>query len=168
MRNRSFLLSAFLAACSLSGPLRVDRKAVGYSFGAPGTRWTSVQVVPELAADYVFSSRSDGTVLSIGSVCDRYLDSSLEALTKDLTNPIGKTELESQDRLSVDGREGLLTSTRGSLDGVPVSMRTFVIRKNDCLFDFTLSAKGQIAQADLDDFDRVVKGFRYSEPGSSR
>jgi hypothetical protein len=151
-----------LAGCSFGGPVRVDRKAATYSFGEAGSRWARVQVGPEMAADHVFAAKGDGAILSIGSVCDRYLDSSLEDLAKDLTNPLREVEVGEQTRVPLDGREGLRTDAKGKLDGVPVELRTFVIRKDDCLFDFTITAKGALSNDDRRDFERVVSGFRYS------
>lgn len=160
----TLLGTGFLGACAFSGPLRTDRKASSYAYGSPGARWAAVEVGAELASDHVFSAKPDGAVLSIGSLCDRYQDSKLEELTRDLVNPLRDAEVTEQKRVMVDEREGLLTDAHGTLDGVPVAMRAFVLRKNDCLFDFTVSAKTKLSPQDLADFDRVIQGFRY--PGS--
>ena len=164
--------SILLFGCSFGGPIREDRKAAAYEFGSPGSGWEELKLADlkldekESAADHIFSARRSGAVLSIGSLCDRYSDSSLESLTKDLINPLRDSEIENQERLIIDGREGLLTHAHGLLDGVTVAMRTFVIRKDDCIFDFTLNARGEVGRAEATDFERVFRGFRYR--GGSR
>ena len=55
----------------------------------------------------------------------------------------------------------LLINVKGALDGVNVEAYFVVVRKNECIFDFSLVAREQISKDDEQDFERYYKGFKY-------
>ncbi len=161
-RNFGWLFAGLLGACSLGGPLRVDKKAKDYRTGHPGGGWLERRVdSSQEAADKIFESSRGNALLAIGSACGVYQTTTLEALARDLVGPLREAEILLQRTRPLDGREGLLTEARGRVDGVSVGMLAFVLRKNDCLFDFTLTAREPLRPEDRVAFENVLKGFRY-------
>ena len=153
-------LGLFITSCGISGPLREDPKAANFEFGEVGGDW-KIQKSPEANADFVYENSKNGSFFAINSVCNRYPDSTLEALTRQLMVPIEKATVIEQNRITLDGRDALITRTQGFLDGVPVESLSAVIRKNECIFDFTLNARDRIPAEDSKIFDRVIRGFRF-------
>lgn len=158
------VLAAGLTACSLGGPLRVDQRAQAFSVKTPSSPWKE-QKQDENQSDRVFVSDRTGSVIALGSVCKRYEQVSLEALRKDLMNPIEGREIASEERKPLDDREALFTRVKGRMDGVPVESHLVVLRKNDCIFDFSLHARNQITNEDDRDFLSFVHSFHFA--GSS-
>lgn len=157
--------AAGLTACSLGGPLRIDKKAQSFSVNAPSGPWKE-QKQDENVSDRVFVSDRTGSVIALGSVCKRYEQVSLEALRKDLMNPIDGREIASEERKLLDDREALFTRVKGRLDGVPVESHLVVLRKNDCIFDFSLHARNKITSEDDRDFMSFVHSFHFAGPSS--
>jgi len=162
LNNRFYVVSAFLllASCSVTGPLREDRKADGYQLGNLSSKWRVVAL--NSGADKVYLNTQSKALLSVNSLCGRYEDSSLEALTKELLTPMKQHIVLSQSDLTISGRRALHTVTKGNLDGVPVESEIVVIRKNRCLFDFNIYAK-KIAVAERSEFLNFVKSFEFQE-----
>lgn len=154
-----------LCACSLGGPLRVDKKADSFSVATPSSPWKE-QNSEDKDSDRVFVNSRTGSIIALSSVCKRYEQVSLEALRKDLVNPIEGREIASEERRPLDDREALFTRVKGRMDGVPVESHLVVLRKNDCIFDFALHAKEKITQEDDRDFLSFVSSFHFSGRGS--
>lgn len=153
-------LSVGLGACSLSGPLREDSKAAGYTFRAPNA--STWQALKEKAdADMAWSQRKNGATLALNSVCNRYEHISVQALSRNLLNIVQEPEVETQDTMTLAGREAATTVFRGKVDGVTIQNRLVVMRKDNCIFDFTLSQLGQITPDVMTDFDAFLSSFKY-------
>lgn len=157
-------LSALVGSCSLGGPLRTDERALGgYHIGRVGSGWKA-QREEDPGIDYAWTTDS-GAFVSLGSVCRRYDRAPLEALSKDLVNPLEDREIISEERRPLDDREALHVKARGRMDGVPVEAHYVVFRKDDCLFDFSLIARDRVVAADDKAFEAFVSGFHF---GGSR
>lgn len=156
------LALSFLGACSLGGPLRKDERATAYTVGSLPSSWkaqTSEDGAPQADRSYV--NTQHGSVIALSSVCKRYDRVPLEQLKRDLVNPLENHEVVSEERRPLDDREALFTRAKGTLDGVPVESSLVVLRKNDCIFDFSLFARGKISKEDERDFMSFVNGFHF-------
>ncbi|HVJ64818.1 MAG TPA: hypothetical protein VM901_06155 [Bdellovibrionota bacterium] len=147
-------------ACSVTGPLREDAKAEGYTLAKLPSHWKKEELGAE--ADAVFYSATTKSLISVNSVCDRYTDSRLETLTQDLLSPMKAVKVVHQEDLKISDRRALFTRAEGQIDGVSVQMSVIVLRKNRCLFDFSLFGTG-ITDAERREFMSFVQGFRYQE-----
>lgn len=154
------VLAGMPLGCSISGPLREDAKATGYQLGALPSTWKSEDIAS--GADAVFFHKTSKSLISFNSVCDRYPDTSLESLSQDLLTPMKNASVFSQEDLQVSGRRALFTSVEGKLDGVDVKSYLVVLRKNRCLFDFSLYGVSPSAE-DRIQFLNFVKGFHFQE-----
>ena len=157
-----FVAFLFVSNCSLSGPLRVDPKADRYKLGALPAGWQKqITEQKNISSDEVFFHHETGAFVSFNSLCRRYPDSSLQRLTKPLLVPIVEYQIEEQNKIIVDEREALFTRARGTLDGVPVEALFVVLRKNECVFDFSIFSKNQIGASDEKVFESFYNRFRY-------
>ncbi|MBS1985441.1 MAG: hypothetical protein JST16_14845 [Bdellovibrionales bacterium] len=160
IRFLSVLAPLALVACSLSGPLREDRRATGYKIGQLPSAW---EKRTESEVDQTYFHQTHGSVLALSTVCNRYEDVPLDALHKDLINPIEARETILDERRPMDDREAAFTKIRGKLDGVPVEAYFVTLRKDGCIFDFSLFAKKQIPADDEKDFLKFVGSFHFSD-----
>jgi hypothetical protein len=156
------LFSYGLPGCGLSGPLRTDPKAKIFETGSLGPNWKKAALEgEESSADFIYVNQKTSAYIAVNSMCKRYPDSSLASLSKQLMGPMSNAEIIAQEKLMIDEREALSTRSKGLLDGVAVEAKFVVVRKNECIFDFSLVAGKRIFDEDEEDFDRLVKGFRY-------
>jgi hypothetical protein len=147
-------------ACSVTGPLRADTKATGYRLGTLPPGWSKQNL--DSGADVVFFQSRSRSLISVNSVCDRYTDSRLETLTQDLLSPLREVVVLEQEDLKISDRRALYTSVSGKLDGVSVKSHLVVLRKNRCLFDFSLFGTN-ISETEKSDFLKFAKAFRFEE-----
>jgi len=162
-QKRLLLAATFLwglVGCSLTGPVREDPKAVQTNFAAPSAgRWVVLKDKDD--ADNAWVHKKTGATLALRSVCRRYEHLSLQVLSQNLINTLQEPEVENQESLTVAGRAALATAFKGTVDGVDIQNKLVVMRKDHCIFDFTLSQLGRIAPEVLADFDAFLKSFRY-------
>jgi len=154
-----------LGACSLSGPLREVVKASKFSMGRAPKNWSvfsSAGVADSQGADRVYRDRESSAMIAVNSVCYRYESTSLERLARQYESGLKDPETLSEEEFTVDGRRGVKLHLRGSFDGVASEILVIVLRKNDCLFDFSLTGVSPLPAATVADFNQWVRGFSYS------
>jgi hypothetical protein len=138
-----------------------------YDLGSLGPGWSRVDLGDQ--NDLAFRNDSVDGVVQVNASCDPSLDIPLEALTNHLL--IGFTEredVEPQERVPLDAREALRTHMRAKLDGVPRELLFYVLKKNDCVYDFALvTPPGELFERARPDFERLVAGFHADAGGSS-
>ncbi len=80
---------------------------------------------------------------------------------------MGFTERQEQSQRSsssLDGREALRSRYLARLDGVPVELELVVLKKDNCVFDFTYVAPpGAGRSRAWPDFDTLLAGFRTEQ-----
>jgi hypothetical protein len=155
------LFAGLLASCSLTGPVRDDPKATGFAVRSPAS--SSWQEMKDRAdADRAWVHKKTGATLALRSLCRRYEHLSLTVLTQNLMNTLTDPAVQSQDEISVAGRAALSTRFTGQIDGVTTHNRVVVLRKDNCIFDFTLTQLAPIASDVMTDYDAFVASFSYS------
>ena len=84
---------------------------------------------------------------------------SLRTLTEHLL--IGYTERQTQlsQAVPLARREALHTVVLAKLDGVPVVLDLYVLKRNGCIFDLSYSASPERHALGAPDFERFVMGF---------
>lgn len=162
-KKRLLLAATFLwglVGCSLTGPVRDDPKAAETTFTAPSSaRWIVLKDKDD--ADNAWVHKKTGSTLAVRSVCRRYEHLSLQVLSQNLINTLQEPEIQSQDSMTVAGRAALASTFVGTIDGVGIQNKLVVMRKDHCIFDFTLSQLSSIAPEVLQDFDAFMSTFRY-------
>jgi hypothetical protein len=130
-----------------------------FRVGALPTGWDRVDVDGQ--NDLAWYHAKLQAAIQVNASCDPEMDIPLEALTNHLL--IGFTERQiSEERLvPMDQREALRMVLVAKLDGVPRKMALIVLKKDGCVYDFSL-----IAPADdhfsvaMPHFESLLAGFR--------
>src|SRR2546423_7807917 len=136
---------------------RVCAGDVCYRIPALGERW---RLVHQQGASVGFFSDAVGGVIEANATCRDDADAApLGALTRQLL--IGYTErhVETQTTVALDQREALHTVVEAKLDGVPVTLDLYVMKRNGCIFDLSYAAPPDAFARGADDFQRFVGGF---------
>lgn len=154
------ILLVALSACSSSrGEVRegvFEKKHTRYAAPDPGSDWRRVKVEGN---DFAYESTRSPHSLAVNATCEGHDDPPLDVLWRHLM--MGFTEVEELERSRepMDGRESLRSHTRAKMDGVPVELLLVVLKKDDCVFDFTLlSPVGRVDEARAA-FERVLTDF---------
>jgi hypothetical protein len=143
--SRSLALGLALAAAAVAcgGPTFsqgiYDDGTVRYRVGDPGPGWERVDVVDNSRA-LAFHHDDLGATVSINSTCDEYEDVPEEALLNHLLFGMKERVFRVDETVTLDGRGALHAVVDVELDGVPVSLEVYLVRKDGCVYDMTLIA----------------------------
>ena len=161
---RAALTLLFAAGCAHAPKGRFDAAAdrvcagrVCYHVGALGEHW---QLVHQEGAAVGFFNDQVGAVIEANASCRDDADAApLESLTRQLL--IGYTDrtVVEQKTLPLAEREALRTRVDARLDGVPMSLELWVLKRNGCIFDLSYAAPPASFARGRDDFDHFVGGF---------
>jgi hypothetical protein len=136
---------------------RVCAGDVCYRIGALGERWRLVHV--EGASVGYFSHDVGGVIEANASCRDDAEASPLPTLTRTLLIGYTERKIESQAMVPLDRREALRTRVAVKLDGVPMTLELYVMKRNGCIFDLSYAAPPDAFARGSDDFQRFVDGF---------
>ena len=169
MRRSLALASAVAAAvlgCAHAPKGRVeagsdgDRVCAGdvcYRIGALGERW---RLVHQEGASVGYFSDDVGGVFEANASCrDDAEASPLSTLTRQLLIGYTERKVASQTTVPLDRREALRTRVDVKLDGVPMTLELYVMKRNGCIFDLSYAAPPDAFARGAGDFQRFVDGF---------
>jgi hypothetical protein len=156
------LIVALLAGCG-GGPAfsagRFRDEEAGYRVGPLDGSWTPVRV--EGQNDLAWQNRRLNAIIQVNASCDPSMDVPLQALIKHLLIGFTERKIRSQQLLPMDGREALRMRLAAKLDGVPRELVLTVLKKDGCVYDFSLIASNpESAGRAVSDYDAVLAGFR--------
>jgi len=156
------LLCALLAGCgggaAFSGGRFHDEEAA-YRLGGLNRAWTRLQV--EGRNDLAWQNEQLNAIIQVNASCDPSMDVPLRALTNHLLIGFTERRLQSEDLIRLDGREALRTRLSAKLDGVSRELVLTVLKKDGCVYDFSLVAPDPAGfSRAVGDYDRVLAGFR--------
>ncbi len=115
--------------------------------------------------DLAWRSARLGAIVQANATCDPDADAPLTALTAHLLIGFTDRTLEAQELTPMDGREALRTRLVARLDGVPRRIVLVVLKKDGCVYDFSLVAAPGPAAAEAESaFDAFVAGFTTERP----
>lgn len=155
----SLSLMMLLAACgkeAWDGNVYHAGRA-SFRTGPVPASWERVSLEGAMLA---FRDRNSGATMNLYSRCGRDGDDvPLTALTNHLL--IGFTErvYDSQKVVPLDGREAMHTIVHAKLDGVPVALAMYVLKKDGCVYDLVWVAPPERFESGLSSFDTFVSGF---------
>jgi hypothetical protein len=128
-----------------------------FRLGTLDPSWTEVH--HEKGEVGFFNTRVGG-VIQTNTACRDDADAApLTALTNRLL--IGYTERRdlSSELVDLDGREALHSVIEAKLDGVPVTLDLYVMKRDGCIFDLSFAAPVARSSEGKVDFDRFIRGF---------
>ena len=110
-----------------------------------------------------FENQNDHSTITIDSFCRSAVDSgNLEDLTKKLLRSLKKVHIEQQKSEILSGREALQTVFTGYVDGNKILSDIYVLKMNECVFDFIYVSYPSDNNYQTD-FLNLVKGFQFIE-----
>jgi hypothetical protein len=127
------LLCALASACA--GPTFqhgvYSSSTTTYRVGALGPEWEPMQVSDN---DLAFHRAGLGTI-SVNSTCEDYEDVPSTALLNHLLFETTDRHYLIEETVTLDGRGARHALLRAELDGVPLELELFVLKKDGCVFD---------------------------------
>lgn len=162
------LVVATLSSCfkglDLRGTVRKYDKGLvqtiggSFSVGRLPDIWKS-RKIDENAA--LLQNQQDNATITLSSWCKgAFNDGTLAELSQQLYGSLVDYKILEQRTLPIDDREGLITAVTGTLDGKPMYLKTFVLKMNQCVFDFVYVTVPE-ARIGETDFDAMVSGFHF-------
>ncbi len=101
-----------------------------------------------------------GGMVNVYSRCGQDGDDvPLGALTNHLLIGFTERDVKEQKVVPLDGREAMHTIVHAKLDGVPVALSIYVLKKDGCVYDLVWVAPPGRFDAGLEGFDAFVAGF---------
>ena len=147
-----------VAACSgvkvQQGQVTTERTR--YRFGDPGPDWRRVSLGD---VDVAWVRDSSGHTLSVNSMCQDYQEAPLAALLRQQLVGFTATERVQEREEMVDGRAALFSRWRARLDGVPVELGLWTLKKDGCIYDFTYTSPSGAYDDQAAALARIVQGF---------
>lgn len=158
--------SILASSCALLFPDRTAPKSANYVVTPPDSPWHKLEVgedpnsLESLRADLAYENPSTGAIISINSLCRKYNHSTLEALTQNLVRGIDNRKILQMRERTLDKVTALDSLFEGVVDKVPLHIRTVVLIKNSCTYDFIYVV---IPSRERDSglaFDKFLASFR--------
>jgi hypothetical protein len=121
----------------------------------------SSEIAESGGADIAFQSKSDGSTISIDSACRTYSPQNrdLRHLTDQLLLGVKEITTPSEKTLTVAGGPALETTLLGKVENQRVKLRTIVLQRKNCVFDFMLIARPESFNRSEADFSQFVNSF---------
>lgn len=163
-----YLVRAFLGSPPEESPKPTGRMKgwryesfhVSYELGELPKGWVFQEGEKGDAAYY---SKEHKALISVRSICARYNEARLESLARDLLWGFTDRKIFREKRIPFADREALDLEADAKLDGVPVHIWVRVLKKNRCIFDFTLVAPPGRFDDARPAFVGLLGGFRLAE-----
>jgi hypothetical protein len=129
-----------------------------FRVGILPTPWDRVDI--EGQNDLAWYSHTFQSTIQVNCSCDPEMDIPLEALTHHLLIGFTERKISEQRLANMDGREALRSLLSAKLDGVPRKMALAVLKKDGCVYDFSLIGPvDQRFSNALPHFESLLSGF---------
>ena len=126
-----------------------------YRVGTLGPEWEPMHVSGN---DLAFHRAGLGTI-SVNSTCEDYEDVPSTALLNHLLFETTARRYLIEETVALDGRGARHALVRAELDGVPLELELFVMKKDGCVFDLAHIRRPDAPAADRASFLNFVQHF---------
>jgi hypothetical protein len=160
---RLFVALAVVALCSGCGGAPSFRQGVyrdgdvHFRIGHLSAQWERVEVAGN---DLSFHREGISGVIAVNGDCDRAKDPPLRQLLMQLVIGFTDREVVLEELLPLDGREAMHSVIQARLDGVPMMLDLFVLKKDECLYDFSYVAPPRHFEEARAEYEAFVGAFR--------
>ncbi len=141
----------------LSDGDRICAGKVCYRVGALPDGWRLVH--QEGASVGYFSDAASGVISANATCRDDAEATPLSSLTQQMLIGYTDRKVESQTTVPLDAREALRTRVGVKLDGVPMMLDLYVMKRNGCIFDLSYAAPPADFARGHGAFQGFVDGF---------
>jgi hypothetical protein len=153
------------SSCAILFPDRTAPKSHAYNVTPPGAPWHKLAVggdsnsTDAMRADLAYENPATGAIISLNSICRKYNKASLESLTNNLVRGVGERKEVARAERDIDGAKAMDSLFEGMVDGVLLHLRTIVLIKNDCTYDFIHVSIPNREPGSARDFDDFLASF---------
>lgn len=126
-----------------------------YRVGALSPDWKAVQADGNDLAFY----RSNMGTIAVNSTCQEYDDVPLSALVNHLLFDTTERDVRIDETVTLVGRGAKHLLVNLELDGVPLQVELFVLRKDGCVFDLSHISARDVDPSAREAFLAFVGGF---------
>lgn len=166
MRRRSLLIAwlAAIAGCGAHTTVRGDvyhAAHTSYRLGPLGPGWER----HSSDADVAFYDPALDAMIMVNSECPAEHDAPLRVAANTLLLGFTDRQTLGEESVYLSGREALHRRLRAKLDGVPLTLDLFVLKKDECLYDLVYLAPPDAPARGDADFERLVAGFDTVDTG---
>ncbi len=130
-----------------------------YRIGPLPSGFTAVEVEGN---DLAFHDRERGTI-SVNSTCSDYEDVPLGALLNHLLFETTERRFLLEEVITLDGRAAQHVVVQAELDGVPIELELYVMKKNGCVIDLAHVRRRDVSPAARAAFAAFVARFALLE-----
>jgi hypothetical protein len=130
-----------------------------YRIGALGSGWQRMDVGSNDLAFY----RDDMGTISVNSTCTEYEDVPVSALVNHLLFDTTERRFLVEEDVTLDGRGARHVIVHAELDGVPIEIELFVMKKDGCVFDLNHVRSRATPAAARAEFLQLVQRFAVLE-----
>jgi hypothetical protein len=158
-RTAAVAAALSLLACSSTGwDGRVYHAGrASFRAGPVPPSWDRVSVEGAMLA---FHDKQTGGSMNVYARCGQDgEDVPLRALTQHLLIGFTERQYVEEKVVPMDGREAMHTVVNAKLDGVPLSLSIYVLKKDGCVYDLVWVAPPDRFQAGIAGFEAFVAGF---------
>ncbi len=131
-----------------------------YRIRLPVGAWDCVSVRD---VDLVVASRDRGATILAGTYCDRYADTRLDALVRNLFLGVDRRRVMGVERITLPAGEAERLDLRATIDGVPFRAEAYTLRQKPCIFDFVYLAVPERFEEDLQTFRAMMQTLRLGD-----
>jgi hypothetical protein len=132
--------------------------AKGFQVALPRSGW---QVTQSAGADLALRNAGADASMAVSASCPEQETGPLPALARHVLFGLRQVEWLRQEPIQVDGVAGLETVVRGTVEGVPVQVRSVVVRRKGCLYDLLFVAPPEGFEARGADFEAFLSGWEF-------
>lgn len=170
--QRHFVTVFFFMFCMMScfGSLEKRGSVTGYYNGVVRTKGGQFRlgILPDHWEQkkikfhaLLFENQLDHSTITIDSFCRSAVDGgSLEKQTELMLRGIRNVKIIERKLLVLSGRDALHTLVTGKIDGRSIFADFYVLKMNECVFDFFYITYPDETQYHTD-FKSMVRGFQY-------
>jgi hypothetical protein len=156
-----------MALASLTGCRATVGRVIGQQFVSPayafevplpGDEWQQMADEPSVLT-LAHTQLSAGITISV--TCDRDRNVPLNILVRHLFFGFKDMEVLHQEPQALDGTPALKTVARARLDAREVQVKSYIVRRDGCIYDMVYFASPQDYSRGEPSFEHMVAGFRF-------
>lgn len=151
-----------LSACS-SADNGVYTKSTFVENGLKKNKPKSWKEVDNQGSDYALLNTKSDSFFVFNSACRKFDPSNLPTLTNSILSGINDVEIINKTNTEHQGREAVLVTAKGSMDGISRYFRILTTQKNNCIYDYALiSVDAKTLEADTPDFNSFTQQLKLN------
>jgi hypothetical protein len=134
-----------------------ESKSTSYEVGELSDKWKGIKIE---GGDLAFWNHEIGATITVNSTCNQKGNYSLRILSEPLVIGITDKQMVERNELNIDGQKALESIYLGKLDNVSIKLSAVVLKKNDCIYDFTYTSSPNNFDRGFSDFKEFISQFK--------